>query len=146
MAKAIVKATIKELEIEEQLPTKSNQKKEEIDKISTLPETNEEKATKENIKDGTDEQKDESKEAQKVGFKYFVKFAPRDTFSVCEKDYYLGLEKEEKENEKVVFFDVKDNYEIGKEMFDFLSAHSNDTFDFELGENMTKIISVTLVR
>lgn len=146
MTKTTVKATIKELEIEEQLPTKSNQNKEEIDKNSTLPETNKEKATKENIKDGTDEQKDESKEAQKVGFKYFVKFAPRDTFSVCEKDYYLGLEKEEKENEKVVFFDVKDNYEIGKEMFDFLSAHSNDTFDFELGENMTKIISVTLVR
>lgn len=145
MTKTTVKATIKKLEIKEQLSTESNPDKGK-DEINTSSKTIEEKTANENATAGTGEQKDESKEAQKVSFKYFVKFAPRDTFSVCEKDYYLGLEKEEKENEKVVFFDVKDNYEIGKEMFDFLSAHSNDTFDFELGENMTKIISVTLVR
>lgn len=130
MTKTTVKATIKELEISE-----------EIDEINTSSKTIEEKTTNKNAKAGTGEQKDETKEAQKVSFKYYVKFAPLDTFSVCEKVYYLGLK-----NKKVVFFDVKDNYEIGKEMFDFLSAHSNDTFDFELGENMTKIISVTLVR
>lgn len=41
----------------------------------------------------------------------------------------------------------KDNFEfsVEKDIFDFLSAHSNDTFDFELDENMTNIISVTLV-
>ena len=42
----------------------------------------------------------------------------------------------------------KNNFEfsIKKDIFDFLSAHSNDTFDFELDKNMTEIISVTLVR
>lgn len=42
----------------------------------------------------------------------------------------------------------KDNFEfsVKKDIFYFLSAHSNDIFDFVLDEYMTKIISVTLVR
>lgn len=129
---ATVKATIKELEIKEYLSTESNPDKGK-DEINTSSKIIEEKTTTDNAKAGTGEQKDETKEAQKVGFKYFVKFAPLDTFSVCEKDYYLGLEKE---NEEVVFFDVKEKYEVKKEIFGFLSAHQNGIFKFEI-ENVT---------
>lgn len=120
MTKTTVKATIKKLEISE-----------EVDEINTSSKTTEEKTTNENAKAGTGEQKNETKEAQKVGFKHYVEFAPLDTFSVCEKDYYLGLE-----NKKVVFFDVKEKYEVKKEIFGFLSAHQNGIFKFEI-ENVT---------
>ncbi len=142
---ATVKATIKELEIKEYLSTESNPDKGK-DEINTSSKTIEEKTTNENAKADTGEQKDKTKEAQKVSFKYFVKFAPLDTFSVCEKDYYLGLE-----NEKVVFFDVKDKYEIEKEMFGFLSAHQNGIFKLKIQKVITAsasfltITSATLI-
>ena len=141
---ATVKATIKELEIKEYLSTESNPDKGKDENNTSSKIIIEEKTTTDNAKAGTGEQKDEKKEAQKVGFKYFVKFAPLDTFSVCEKDYYLGLE-----NEKVVFFDVKDKYEIEKEMFDFLSAHQNGIFKFEIEnvssahDNSNTILAIT---
>lgn len=71
-------------------------------------------------------------EAESTGGKYFVRLAPSDTFSACEKNYYLGVDN----HENVVTFDLKDEYEIPKDMFDFLSAHQNDIFKFEI-ENVT---------
>ena len=60
------------------------------------------------------------------------------------KCFWVIETKDKKEKTKLL---RKDNFEfsVEKGIFDFLSAHSNDTFDFELDENMTKIISVTLV-
>ena len=59
MTKTTVKATIKELEIKEQLSTESNPDKGK-DEINTSSKTIEEKTTNENAKAGTGEQKDES--------------------------------------------------------------------------------------
>ena len=82
------------------------------------------------------------------GVKYFVSITPSDTFSVCEKNFYLGMDK----SGNVVFFDVKNKYKISKDIFDFLSSHQNSIFKLKIQKVTTAstsfltITSATLIR
>ena len=87
MTKTTVKATIKELKIEEHLSTESNPNKGK-DEINTSSKTIEEKTTNENAKAGTGEQKDETKEAQKVSFKGTSKNSDADESAASFPSYF----------------------------------------------------------
>lgn len=75
----------------------------------------------------------------------FVTISPSDYETIGDKKCFWVIETKKENEETKLLRKDKFEFSVEKGTFDFLSAHSNDTFDFELDENMTEIISVTLV-